>query len=152
MVSLPLLSVVLIVLSSNVRFPVYMKSRTRTACTHSPLSLKTQGSCVKGGVGGCTRAVVRTQPLPCPSFHLMFKRFLSQPDAPVCSDVNAECTACSDCCHSYIPSGVPCSDCVKEKCSSPSQHPSRLTINGSQMLDPSGAPIRLTGFNWQLGT
>ena len=57
MVSLPLLSVVLIVLSSNVRFPVYMKSRTRTACTHSPLSLKRvlcQGWC--GGVysSGCT--------------------------------------------------------------------------------------------------
>ena len=29
--------------------------------------------------------------------------------------------------------------------------PLRLTVNGSSLLDPSGAKIRLTGFNWQSG-
>ena len=29
--------------------------------------------------------------------------------------------------------------------------PARLTINGSKLYDPSGASIRLQGFNWQIG-
>ena len=29
--------------------------------------------------------------------------------------------------------------------------PLRLRVNGSTLLDPSGNPMRLTGFNWQLG-
>ena len=33
----------------------------------------------------------------------------------------------------------------------PTTKPLRLTVNGSSLLDPSGAKIRLTGFNWQSG-
>ena len=33
----------------------------------------------------------------------------------------------------------------------PSPPPRRLSISGSKILDDSGAPIRLVGFNWQLG-
>lgn len=28
--------------------------------------------------------------------------------------------------------------------------PSRLTVNGSKLLDSNGTAIRLTGFNWQI--
>lgn len=33
----------------------------------------------------------------------------------------------------------------------PTPAPLRLKVKGSQLLDPSGNPIRLVGFNWQLG-
>ena len=33
----------------------------------------------------------------------------------------------------------------------PTTKPLRLTVNGSSLLDPSGAKVRLTGFNWQSG-
>eukprot|EP00729_Bicosta_minor_P009214 gene9214-24024_t len=75
---------------------------------------------------------------------------VSASQAPVCSDDKSMCTACAECCHSYIPSGIPCSTCVTEKCNPP-RPPARLTVNGSTLLDPAGKTIRLTGFNWQLG-
>ena len=34
---------------------------------------------------------------------------------------------------------------------SPVHAPSRLVVNGSRVLQPDGSPIRLTGFNWQIG-
>jgi len=33
----------------------------------------------------------------------------------------------------------------------PSGSVQRLTVSGNKLLDPSGTPVRLTGFNWQIG-
>jgi len=43
--------------------------------------------------------------------------------APVCADAGSGCSVCAACCHSFIPAGKSCAQCVAEKCPAPQPVP-----------------------------